>query len=256
MDLAKGIIYQLVQTLAPVPFFIAAPTTAGSGSEATAFAVVYKGKKKFSLVHLSLLPEIVILDPVLTYSLPAYQTAVTGMDAFAQAIESYWSRDATTESKEYAAKAITLCNKHLLNVVKNGNDETGRREMLEAANFAGKAINITRTTGPHALSYFLTANYNVPHGQAVALFLPLFFIYNSPGSDLCSLIGAIEYTEASQLVEQLMKEAGLATTLAELGIRYENVSEALLDEVNEERFANNPVAFDREKLKLLLTEHI
>jgi alcohol dehydrogenase class IV len=93
IDLAKAIIYKCTELSVKVPLFIAAPTTAGSGSEATHFAVLYKNNKKESLVHSALLPQIVVLDPQLTYSLPAYQTAVSGMDALSQAIESYWNRN-------------------------------------------------------------------------------------------------------------------------------------------------------------------
>ncbi|HEX7847515.1 MAG TPA: phosphonoacetaldehyde reductase [Chitinophagaceae bacterium] len=256
MDLGKAIIYSATKASAPIPFFIAAPTTSGSGSEATAFAVVYKKGKKESLVNDSLLPVVVILDPELTYSLSSYQTAVSGMDALSQAIESYWNRNATGESKQFAEKAINLWKKYFLTAVKNGNDAEARKGMQDAAYYAGKAINITRTTGPHALSYFLTAKFNVPHGQAVSLFLPAFFIYNLPGKELCSLLGVKDAVEASTWIKDIMKQAGMATSLAALGINKKEILNDLLGEVNEERFANNPAAFDRSKLYALLDEQI
>jgi alcohol dehydrogenase class IV len=174
IDLAKAVIYNCIESSLPVPFFAVAPTTAGSGTEATHFAVLYKERKKISIVHPSLLPVFVILDPVLTYSLPAYQTAASGMDALAQAIESYWNVNATKESKEYAAEAILLWRDFFEKAVVSP-EPINREKILFAAHLAGKAIDITRTTGPHALSYYLTANHTIPHGQAVALFLPMFF---------------------------------------------------------------------------------
>lgn len=255
IDLAKAIIYKRVQSSLSIPFFIAAPTTAGSGSEATHFAVVYQGKKKISLAHPQLLPQVVVLDPELTYSLSAYQTAVSGMDVLAQAVESYWNKNATAGSKDYASHAIHLWLENFLKAVHFPSGEA-REKMLLAAHLAGKAINITRTTGPHALSYFLTANHHVPHGQAVALFLPLFFIYNSPGNELCSLLEISGPPAAKEMIRQVMRDAGLKTTMAELGINKTTIIDALLDEVNEERFANNPVAFDRDRLKEMIMQYL
>jgi alcohol dehydrogenase len=255
IDLAKAIIYKRIQSSLSIPFFIAAPTTAGSGSEATHFAVVYQGNKKISLLHRHLLPQVVVLDPELTYSLSAYQTAVSGMDVLAQAIESYWNKNATTESKKFASDAIQLWRESFLKAVHKPSSEA-REKMLLAAHLAGKAINITRTTGPHALSYFLTAYHHVPHGQAVALFLPLFFIYNNPGHELCSLLRVSDASAAKEMIRQLMQDAGLKITLAELGINKTAIVDVLLDEVNEERFANNPVAFDRDRLKELIIQYL
>lgn len=255
MDLAKAVIYCCIESSLQVPFFAAAPTTAGSGSEATHFMVIYKQKKKHSLAHPGLLPELVILDPSLTYSLPAYQTAVSGMDAFSQAVESFWNLNATEESKQYAMECISLWKKSFLKAVLQPDPDV-RRQMLLAAHYAGKAINITRTTGPHALSYYLTAHHHIPHGQAVALFLPIFFLYNTPGEKLCSLLSVKNEQEAKEMIMQLMQKAGLVVSFAELGLDKERITDELLNEVNEERFANNPLAFDREKLKRLIIENL
>jgi alcohol dehydrogenase class IV len=255
IDIAKAIIYRCIESSLPVPFFVAAPTTAGSGSEATHFAVVYKGNKKQSLIHPRLLPEVAVLDAKLSFSLPAYQTAVSGMDALAQAVESYWNVNATVESKRYAAESIGLWRQSFLSAVTNP-DTAAREDMLWSAHLAGKAINITRTTGPHALSYYLTANHNIPHGQAVALFLQVFFLYNKPGADLCSLFGVANGSEAMEYIQDIMKQAGLSTSFAELGLNKKEILDDVLNEVNEERFANNPAAFDRDKLKQLISEYL
>jgi len=255
MDLAKAVIHCCIETSIAVPFFTAIPTTAGSGSEATHFAVVYRQKRKYSLAHPGLLPKLVVLDPALTYSLSLYQTAVSGMDAFAQAVESFWNVNATAESKQYASESILLWKESFLTAVGQPGSET-RKKMLWASHLAGKAINITRTTGPHALSYYLTIRHGIPHGQAVALFLPIFFLYNKPGTELYSILGVKDEREAKEMIQQVMKQTGVATNFSELGLHKEEIIDALLDEVNEERFANNPVPFDRKKLKQLLLDHL
>lgn len=127
--------------------------------------------------------------------------------------------------------------------------------MQQAAYRAGKAINITRTTGPHALSYYLTAWYGIPHGQAVAIFLPLFFIYNNIYNELNELLGQDTPAASMEYIQSEMRNAGLVTTLAELQIDKSSVMDALLDEVNEERFANNPVSFDRNRLRQLIEKY-
>ncbi len=231
-----------------VPYLAAVPTTAGSGSEATCFAVVYNGKKKLSLQHDRLLPSNVLLDASLTSSLSNYQTAISGIDAFAQAIESFWNVNATEESKTYAAESIQILKEYLPKSLNNPGIQI-REKLLWAAHLAGKAINITRTTGPHALSYYLTANFNVPHGQAVALFLPVFFLYNEENEELNKLLSVSNKENAFYYIRNLIKGIGLVTTFSELNIKIDEIWEDLVNEVNEERFKNNPAPFDKYRLK-------
>ncbi|MEO8666060.1 MAG: phosphonoacetaldehyde reductase, partial [Ignavibacteria bacterium] len=151
-------------------YFAAIPTTAGAGSEATHFAVVYKNKEKFSVAHEYIYPDTVIIDPQLTYNLPKAVTAISGIDALSQAVESYWNVYSTDKSKHYATQSIKLIIENLEKAV-NKPDEDSRFNMSLAANLAGKAINITKTTAPHALSYSMTSYFGVPHGQAVSITL-------------------------------------------------------------------------------------
>src|SRR3989338_8074686 len=130
---------------------IAMPTTAGSGSEATQFAVVYIGKDKYSLDHELMLPDYSIVDPAFTMSLPKDIAASTGLDALCQSVESYWSVNSTGESKEYAGEAIGIIMQNLAEAV-NSQSEISRGQMSLAAHLAGKAINISRTTACHAIS--------------------------------------------------------------------------------------------------------
>ena len=157
--------------------FIAIPTTSGSGTEATHFAVLYHNLKEFSISHKFLYPDVVFLDSTLTYSINSYQTAISGIDAFCQAIESYWSINSTEESLKYSLSSLKLILKFLHKAV-NNNCRISKKNMIYASYLAGKAINISKTTGAHALSYFLTTNYNIPHGQAVALTIAEWYSYN------------------------------------------------------------------------------
>jgi len=157
---------------------IAIPTTAGSGSQATHFAVVYKKNTKYSIAHKYILPDIAIVDADLTKSLSKKQMAISGMDALSQAIESYWSVNSTKESKRYAKKAIKLILNNLVAAVNKGT-MSSCKAMAEAAHLAGKAINISKTTAAHAVSYPLTVFYHISHGHAGALTLGKLFIINA-----------------------------------------------------------------------------
>lgn len=155
---------------------VAIPTTAGTGSEATHFAVLYKGKVKYSVAHPDILPDYAIVDPAFTYTNSPYLAACSGFDALAQAIEAYWNIHATPQSDEFALKAIALIYPNLLSATQN--DLNAKDKVAEGAFWAGKAINITKTTAPHAMSYFFTSYYDYPHGHAVALTFPFFLQYN------------------------------------------------------------------------------
>lgn len=241
---------------------IAIPTTSGSGSETTHFAVVYIEKTKYSLAHPSLLPEYAVVDPSLTFSLSPYVTAYTGMDALAQAIESYWCIHATAESQEFAREAITLALKHLENAVNSPTAEA-RIGMAKAANLAGKAINISKTTACHAISYPLTAHFGVPHGHAVALTLGEMFVYNAQAflasaaseeclhprgkaglekdiTNLCLLFGSSTPERVRKKIQNLMTSIGLEQRLTSLGISSEEDRRRIISEVNMERGQNNP----------------
>ena len=160
----------------------AIPTTAGSGSEATGIAILYIDKKKYSIESSSILPDAVIIDPALMMSLPKYTTAVTGMDALCQAVESYWSIKSGEESKAFASASIRLINANIVRAV-NAPDADSRLAMAQAANLSGKAINITRTTAPHAISYPMTSYFGIPHGHAAVLTLPAMLEYIAAVND-------------------------------------------------------------------------
>ncbi len=237
---------------------IAIPTTAGSGSEATHFAVVYFDGKKYSLAHEYILPIFSIIDPELTYSLSPKITAESGMDALAQAIESYWSVNSTDISKHYSREAILLVMDSLEAAVNNPSPKD-RRNMALAANFAGKAINIAKTTAPHAISYPMTAHFDVVHGQAAGITLPSILLYNSKVIDedcndtrgaeyvretmekICVYLGTEGAHHAKFKLTELMQKIGLKTRLRDVGINTEKDVEKIVAEgFNPQRMKNNP----------------
>ena len=195
--------------------FLAIPTTAGTGAEATRFAVCYDGEVKHSIDFEAIRPSDVAIVPEFSATLPAYQKASTNFDAYAQAVESLWAKGATAESKEYANRALEL--------IEAGN-------WPEASYWAGRAIDISRTTAAHALSYYLTSHYGIPHGHAVYMV----FEY------VCRANG---HPERARAVPGLKT---LAEFAAEKGIGWDRIVGDLLANVNEKRLSNNPCPITRE----------
>ncbi|MFH1313624.1 MAG: phosphonoacetaldehyde reductase [Candidatus Eisenbacteria bacterium] len=236
---------------------VAVPTTAGSGSESTHFAVVYMDKIKYSVAHEYMLPDYCIVDPSLTMTLPADVTASTGLDALAQAVESYWSINSTAESRGYSRRALELAAGHLRSAATRP-DKKSRQAMAEASHLSGKAINIAKTTVAHAVSYYFTAHHNVPHGHAVALTLGSFIRFNSMvgaedvaderGLDhvkgcigeILRILGAESGDEGAGVIENLMQELGLETDIGKLGLSGKEEVDRLVGSINVERLKNNP----------------
>lgn len=234
---------------------VAVPTTAGSGSEATHFAVVYIGSDKFSLAADCLLPDVVILDGSLVESGDNYLKACNALDAMAQAIESYWAVGGTDESRKYAVAALKLGWGRMMNYTASDCDSTDTQKMLEAANFAGKAINISKTTAAHAWSYAFTGAYNIPHGHAVWLTLPAIYRLHSIEKSMTSLnsshkkkmkkLHELLGLDVSQDFElQLcnhLKKIGIESSMEQLGIVESQARFNLSMQVNTERMGNNPL---------------
>ncbi len=163
---------------------IAVPTTAGTGSEATRYAIINYQGEKYSVTHESCIPTVVLFDPTVLSTLPLYQRKVTMLDALCHAIESYWSVNSTAESQRYAHEAIQQVFANLEAYLRN--DPDGNAGMLAASNVAGKAINITQTTAGHAMSYKLTGLYGLAHGHAVALCVDALWPYMLAHLDQCT----------------------------------------------------------------------
>jgi alcohol dehydrogenase class IV len=247
---------------------VLAPTTAGSGSEATRFAVVYIGDRKYSVAGAGMLPDTVLLDPSLARSGSRYQRAASGLDAVAQAIESLWARDATGESRAFARDALTT----LLGAIEAFAHDPApgpARAMALGAHLAGRAIDLSRTTAAHALSYGITKRHGLSHGHAVGVTLGAFIEAHAEagperlraGVDagrhraamdaILGGLGAADGADARARFDGLMRRIGLATGLSAAGAAPGDRA-GLAAAVNAERLGNNPVRFDDRDLAALL----
>lgn len=251
----------------PLLPLIAIPLTSGTGAEATQFSVIYKDERKFSLLHHSILPDGVYLSSEFTNNMGAYLTACTGFDAFSQAVEAYWNINATNHSDKYALKAIRLLweNNRLLYTVQNPLDNKYRASLSEAAYLSGKAINITQTTAPHAFSYAFTSKYAFPHGHAVALTFPFFFLENVfPESFSGMERGSSNSLERMKALLEIMKlpfnvkivREEMQEFILRLGLTMRklpnNSFEYIINEFNSERAKNNPVLINEALKERLL----
>lgn len=160
---------EALAALQPTPH-VAIPSTAGTGSESTHFAVVYVDGAKISVAADRLLPQVAVLCPELLEGLPRYQRASTMLDALCHAIESHWSARSSEQSRVHSARAIGVIMRDWRSYLEG--DAGVLRSMAFAANQAGKAINITTTTAAHAMCYGVTSRYKIAHGHAAALCLP------------------------------------------------------------------------------------
>ena len=251
---------------------IAIPTTAGSGSEATHFAVLYWNKVKYSIASSMLLPKIVIINSLFSLSLTPYQTACTGMDALCQAIESYWSINSTLLSRNYSKSAIKIIFSSLDSAVNSPNIHN-HEAMTRGAYLAGKAINIAKTTGPHAISYSLTSIYNIPHGHAVSLTIADFMTFNDNitktncndmrgvefvktiNKEIATALGSGSLKSASVNILDLIRRINLNLSFKNLGIKKEGLK-FILDNVNIQRLQNNPKKINTIDIKKHLESHL
>ena len=167
--------------LGPLPFYFAVPTTAGTGSESTHFAVITTTKeehpRKMVLYDVRMLPNVAIIDPGLMLGLPSFITASTGCDALTHAVESYISLGANEYTKGVAIHAVRLIGQYLRRAVANGNDKQAREKMAYAQTMAGIAFSNSGVGSVHALAHPLSSFYNIAHGDANSLMLPYVMKY-------------------------------------------------------------------------------
>ncbi len=242
-------IQQKVSGRASTQYLVAIPTTAGTGSEATHFAVLYKDKVKYSVSEEDLLPDAALVNPVLSSNMSSYLTACTGADALAQAIESCWAIGATAESKAYAEKAVKGAFQWLELAAKCPSKES-RSGMAEVAYWAGRAINISKTTACHALSYPLTSYFDYPHGHAVAILLPAVFeLHQKRGVVPSALLSLFSTKNPKKEMLDLFKRLELhpRETMGQKDM------DVILSNVNVERLKNNPASLTRCDLQHIIS---
>lgn len=158
-----------------IPLLAAIPTTAGTGSETTVTTVITDDKThyKYPISDFPLIPKIAVLDPKVTFSLPANLTATTGMDAMTHAIEAFIGGSTTRKTREYSIRAVKLIIQNIEKAYKDGQDENARRNMLLASNLAGGAFSRSYVGYVHAVAHSLGGAYNIPHGLANSVLLPI-----------------------------------------------------------------------------------
>lgn len=241
---------------------IAVPTTAGTGSEATRYAVIYYEGEKQSIADYSCIPSIVLFDTSVLETLPLYQKKATLMDAMCHSIESFWSVNSTDESKGYSKEALSL----IVNNYKDylAGDNSKNELMLKASHIAGKAINITQTTAGHAMSYKLTSLFRIAHGHAAALCIKGIWPFMVKHTGNCIDVRGEEYLKnifdeiadamGCSCVEEAIDKFRNMVDELELTIP-ENVTdkdyEVLKNSVNPVRLKNNPVALSVEDIDVI-----
>ena len=234
--------------------FLAMPTTSGTGSEATRFAVIYYGGAKQSISDYSCIPETVLMDASVLKTLPDYQKKSTMMDALCHAIESFWSVNSTGESKVYSKAAIEAIIANMDGYLANTDD--GNAAMLVAANMAGKAINITQTTAGHAMCYKITSLFGCAHGHAAALCDRVLYPWMIENTDKCSDPRGEDYLKGVLLeIAKAMGCENAVTASEKLNSIFDSLElevpaatkeqfELLKTSVNPVRLKNHPIALD------------
>jgi alcohol dehydrogenase len=249
---------------------IMVPTTAGTGSEVTFTSVFIrkKLKKKEGMNSPYLYPELALLDPELTLSLPSHPTATTGIDALCHAIESYTSVNASPMSEMISLEAIRLISDNLRTAVHDGTNIEAREAMLLGSLYAGLGLANAGVTAVHSLSYPLGGKYGVSHGLANTIMLPRVMGFNLPGAlekfvDIAEVMGEIvedmPLREAAYLaveaVESLIEDCGIMTTLEGLEIPESDFPELAKVAMTVARpLANNPCKMTLEEMVELYQE--
>ncbi|MER7667483.1 iron-containing alcohol dehydrogenase [Kitasatospora sp. NPDC096128] len=287
MDLAKAVAVLARQPRRPLDYLrdpellepdrlglVLLPTTSGSGSELTRFATIYVDGRKHSLDSELSRADAVLVDPRLTESVPLRVGAAAGADALCQAVESCWAVSATPESLGYARQAVGSLVPALDRLV--GGTPPYDREVYEGlalgAALSGAAINLTRTTAGHALSYGLTARAGIPHGLAVALHMRWLIGHNSAAGegdclhpdgpavlrglidDLQSMCARSTGDSLEGLLGRLLERGGSPSRLAGLGLDAEDWAADWQQALGTVRGGNNPRAVTPDDVRKALEE--
>ena len=157
------------------PFFVAIPTTSGTGSEVTLTTVITDGKSghKFTVNDFALIPDVAVLDAENMKTMPPSVTSATGMDALTHAVEAYIGRSTTRSTRSDAMEAVWLIFGNIEKAYLDGNDTEARENMMKASFLAGRAFSRSYVGYVHAVAHSLGGRYNIPHGLANAVFLPI-----------------------------------------------------------------------------------
>ncbi len=243
---------------------LAIPTTAGTGSESTHFAVVYVDGEKHSIAHDAALPDWALLEPRLLESLPDYHKKASLLDALAQCVESLWASSATDQSRAHARQGLRLILDDFFAYFHKAApfDVDVTRSIQLAANHSGKAINLTKTTAPHAMSYGLTSAHGIAHGHAAALCLRgvwrhYLHLAEQRAAKAEPVMGALADLAEVFSVETPQEAVGKLDVILEAlrlpSPRLSDPSELdhLVGSVNAERLGNSPVPITSDELRTI-----
>ena len=237
------------------------PTTAGSGAEVTSNAVIYVDSIKHSFESELLLPDNFFLIPEFLMSAPNKIKASSGFDAIAQALESLISKKSNDQSVNYASKSLQISIKSYISFL-NKPDLKNASEMAIASNLAGRAINISKTTLPHATSYPFTSLFNISHGHAVSLFFENFFKFNYENLNksetkfdlkkryelIFELFEVKNIDEFSKTIIKFKTNAELESSLVKLNIDVKTNSDKIMSGINFLRLKNNPIKIEHNEI--------
>ncbi|KYD30662.1 Alcohol dehydrogenase [Parageobacillus toebii] len=200
--------------------FVAIPTTSGTGSEVTSFAVITdkKNNVKYPLADYELTPDVAIVDPQFVMTMPKHITADTGMDVLTHAIEAYVSNMANDYTDGLALKAIQLVFEYLPRAYKNGNDEVAREKMHNASTIAGMAFANAFLGINHSLAHKLGAEFHIPHGRANTILMPHVIRYNATKPKKFVAFPKYEHFIADKRYAEIARILGLPARTTEEGV--------------------------------------
>jgi len=224
--------------------FISVPTTAGTGSEITPWATIWdiNEKKKYSLHLVDLFSKIAIYDPVLTLSVPKDITIQTALDTLSHAFESIWNKNANEITVSFAIKSAKLIIENIIPLSNNLQNLKYRNNIMKACMYAGLAFSNTQTAIAHAMSYYITAYKNIPHGIACSFTLPLLMDniigkYDFIDMALIEIFGEL----SSNKLRDILKQLNISTNFIDYGINGEELKKLKTSFQNNQRTNNSLV---------------
>lgn len=244
---------------------LAIPTTAGSGAEVTTGAVLYIDKVKYSIDNKLVRPDdFLLMSELINFGNNKLKSSA-GFDAIAQSVESLLSKKSNEKSCKFALKALDLLLSNFLNFLEKPNSDNTFKMCL-GSNLAGEAINISKTTAPHAVSYPFTSNFGVSHGHAVAINFQKIIKFNYLNTSnnsanfnlnerfkkIFSAFGAKSISDFTNEINRINFNANIETNLNKLGINIKDNVGLILDGISDERLKNNPINIKVKDIKQIL----
>lgn len=262
-DVAVGGFMKITPKLLP---FIAVPTTAGTGTEVTNVGVITNEEKqvKFGVLSPLLIPDIALLDPEVTVTMPPKLTAYTGIDALTHCIEAYVSKVDFPPADALAIHGIKMIARSLKVACEDGKNIEARTEMLIASMMGGTAFSLNGLGACHAMAHQLSAFFNAPHGLANAMLLPVVMKYNLPakperfahiaeamGADIRGLSVEQAAEKALELVEQLAADLGVPKYLDDIGATKDQIPAMVERALGDHPITMNPRPIGAEEVTKL-----